>query len=67
MEVVCVVQSQELTVISFRWNSKVENVDQQRASSVYKYEAVLTKYLDVESWQAQIYPSFAPIPAAWPS
>lgn len=67
MEVVCVVQSQELTVISFRWNSKVENVDQQRASSVYKYEAVLTKYLDVESWQAQIYPSLAPIPAAWPS
>ena len=67
MEVVCVVQSQELTVISFRWNSKVENVDQQRASSVYKYEAVLTKYVDVESWQAQIYPSLAPIPAAWPS
>lgn len=37
------------------------NVDQQGASSVYKYEVVLTKYLDVDSSQAQIYPSLAPV------
>lgn len=42
------------------------NVDQQGASSVYEYELVLTKYLDMDSLQAQIYPSLAPVPAAWP-